>query len=116
MLKTGVAQVKIDVIHVDQVGKITVGRAPVIKKDINKNSQQLFIQVAALQNKTQIDKLAKSLKNLYQRPSKTKYEKGIYKLHLGPLTDEQEADKLLNVLKSNDYPGAYKVYSNSTYP
>ena len=111
MLKTGVANVKIEVIHVDQKGKVTVGRAPIIKKDTTKNNQQLFIQVAALQNKTQIDKLARNLKSLYQRPYKTRYEKGIYKLHLGPMTNEHEADKLLNVLKSKDYPGAYKVYS-----
>lgn len=112
MLKTGVAKVKIDVIHVDQTGTITVGRSPIIKKDAIKNNKQLFIQVAALQNKTQIDKLARHLKNLYQRPFKTKFEKGIYKLHLGPMTNEHEADKLLNALKSKDYPGAYKVYSD----
>jgi rare lipoprotein A len=112
MLKTGVAEVKIDVIHVDQEGKVTVGRAPIIREDTNNNNQRLFIQVAALQNKVQIDKLARSLETLYQRPYKTRFEKGIYKLHLGPMTNEHEADKLLNVLKKNDYPGAYKVYSD----
>ncbi|WP_339721545.1 septal ring lytic transglycosylase RlpA family protein [uncultured Paraglaciecola sp.] len=112
MLKTGVAEVKIDVVHVDQTGNITVGRNPIIQDAPNTNDQRLFIQVAALQNKTQIDKLAKTLTSLYQRPHKTRLEKGIYKLHLGPLSNEFEADKLLNVLKSNDYPGAYKVYAD----
>lgn len=112
MLKTGVAKVKIDVIHVDQEGKITVGRSPIIKKAINQNSQQLFIQVAALQNKTQVEKLAKRLQTQYQRPYKTRFEKGIYKLHLGPIPNVQEADKLLSLLKSEAYPGAYKVYSD----
>jgi rare lipoprotein A len=110
MFKTGVAEVKIDVIHVDQEGQITVGRSPIIKKQ-NSSSQRVFIQVAALQNKTQIEKMARSLKTLYQRPYKTKFEKGIYKLHLGPMTNEHEADKLLSVLKINNYPGAYKVYT-----
>jgi len=112
MLKTGVADVIIDVIHVDQEGQITVGRSPIIKKDTNSSQQRVFIQVAALQNKTQIDKLASGLKTLYQRPYQTKFEQGMYKLHLGPMTSEHEADKLLNVLKSNDYPDAYKVYAD----
>lgn len=112
ILKTGVGKVKIDVIHVDQTGEVTVGRSPtIIKEDTNRVDQQVFIQVAALQNKTQIDKLALGLKNLYQHPYKTRLEKGIYKLHLGPMKNEYEADILLNELKSKDYPGAYKIYS-----
>jgi rare lipoprotein A len=117
MLKTGVADVKIDVVHVDKSGIVTVGRSPsiispgIIKKNSNKTNRQVFIQVAALQNKAQIDKLAKNLKTLYQRPNTTRLERGIYKLHLGPMKNEDEADKLLTELKSNDYPGAYKIYS-----
>jgi rare lipoprotein A len=113
VLKTGITDVKLDVLHVDKAGKITVGRFPtIINKDINKVNQRVYIQVAALQNKTQIDKLANGLKFLYQRPFKTRFEKGIYKLHLGPMKNENEADELLNKLKSNDYPGAYKIYSD----
>ena len=113
ILKTGVGEVKIDVIHVDKEGEVTVGRSPtIIQNDINRANQQVFIQVAALQNKTQIDKLAFGLKTLYQHPYQTKLEKGIYKLHLGPMKNEDEANKLLNELKSKDYPGAYKIYSD----
>ncbi|MFT6988315.1 MAG: rare lipoprotein A [Paraglaciecola sp.] len=113
VLKHGVADVKLDVIHVDQAGKVTVGRFPaIINKKTKKTNQQVFIQVAALQNKKQIDKLARGLKTLYQRPFKTRLERGIYKLHLGPLKNEFEADKLLNELQSKNYPGAYKVYSD----
>jgi rare lipoprotein A len=113
VLKHGVADVKLDVIHVDQEGKVTVGRSPVINDaKTNKTNKQVFIQVAALQNKNQLNKLARGLKTLYQRPYKTRFDKGIYKLHLGPIENEHEADKLLNKLKNNDYPGAYKVYSD----
>jgi len=113
VLKHGVANVKLDVIHVDQAGKVTVGRSPVIiNQNTDKTGKQVFIQVAALQNKTQIDQLASGLKALYQRPYTTRFEKGVYKLHLGPMKNDHEADKLLNQLKSNDYPGAYKVYSD----
>ncbi len=113
MLETGVAEVKVDVIHVDKSGRITEGRNPTtIKRAPIKINQQVFIQVAAFQNKKEINKLANGLKNLYQRPYRTRFEEGIYKLHLGPLIDEQDANTLLNELKSNDYPGAYKVYSD----
>jgi len=112
MLKTGVAEVKVDVIHVDQQGNISVGRSPIIKKATNISNQRVFIQVAALQNKMQIEKMARGLETLYQRPYKTRFEKGIYKLHLGPMTNENEANEFLDLLKRNDYPGAYKVYSD----
>ncbi|PKG99054.1 septal ring lytic transglycosylase RlpA family protein [Paraglaciecola sp. MB-3u-78] len=116
VLKTGITDVKLDVIHVDPAGKITVGRFPTISntsnKDLNMTNQQVYIQVAALQNKTQIDKLASGLKSLYQHPFKTRFVQGIYKLHLGPIKNDHEADELLHELKSNDYPDAYKVYSD----
>jgi rare lipoprotein A len=111
MLEIGTAEVKIDVIYVDRVGNITVGHNPtIIKSAPIKTTQQVFIQVAALQERTQIDSLAKGLKNLYQRPYQTKFEKGIYKLRLGPMISEQDADTLLNELRSGRYPDAYKVY------
>lgn len=113
VLENGIADVRIDVIHVDQMGEVTIGRLPsMTNADTSKTNQQVFIQVMALQNKKQIDKLAIDLETLYQHPFKTRLEKGIYKLHLGPMKNEYEADKLLNQLKSNDYPRAYKVYSD----
>jgi rare lipoprotein A len=113
VLKTGITDVKLDVIHVDKAGTVTEGRFPTVSnKTPNMTDQQVYIQVAALQNKTQIDKLASGLKILYRHSYKTRFEKGIYKLHLGPIKNELEADELLNELKSNDYPGAYKIYSD----
>jgi rare lipoprotein A len=112
LLKSGVADVKLDVIHVDKTGNVTVGPLPVIaNNDKNNAEKQVFIQVVASQNKKKIQTLALGLKNLYQRTYKTTFEKGIYKLRLGPMENEYEADKLLNELKRNDYPSAYKVYS-----
>jgi rare lipoprotein A len=121
VLKHGVADVKLDVIHVDEMGQVTVGRSPTITtkhttkgitKSTTKTNQQVFIQVAALQNKRQIDELAKGLKILYQRPFQTRFEQGIYKLQLGPIRNDHEANKLLHELKRNDYPSAYKIYSD----
>ncbi|MBL4631128.1 MAG: septal ring lytic transglycosylase RlpA family protein [Paraglaciecola sp.] len=113
VLKTGVADVKLDVIHVHKKGQITVGRSTTLtKKNVSESKQRVFIQVVALQNKTQIDDVADNLKRLYQRPYTTKFEKGLYKLRIGPFKNEHEANKLLNKLKSNDYPDAYKVFRN----
>ena len=111
MLKTGVADVKLDVIHIDKTGTVTVGPLPVIaKSNKTKEEKQVFIQVVALQNKKQIQKLGHGLKTLYRRPYETTFEKGIYKLRLGPMKNDHEADKLLHQLKNNDYPSAYKIF------
>lgn len=111
MLKTGTSKVKVDVMHVDKTGQLTVGRQPIIATDSNAQSKpKVFIQVAALRNKHSIDKLANGLEVLYQRPYHAKYEKNIYKLRLGPLPTEADADQLLLELKNNGYPSAYKIY------
>lgn len=76
------------------------------------NSEQrgLYIQVTALSDAQKIDSLAKGLTMLYQVPSHTPSENGIYRLRLGPLLNEQAASKLLNELKASGYSSAYKLY------
>lgn len=111
MLKSGTTQVKVDVIHIDEAGQITVGNQPIIPQKPNDTiHQKVFIQVAALQNKNQIDKMANGLHLLYQHPYHAKFEQNVYKLRLGPLTNESDAEQLLDELKNSGYPGAYKVY------
>lgn len=119
VLKTGVAEVKLDVIHISQTGEMTVGKNAIMANDKTtktktniKTNKMIFIQVAALQNKVQVEKLGHGLKALYQHPYSTKLENGIYKLQLGPLKSESQANQLLSELKSNNYPSAYKIYSN----
>lgn len=112
MLKTGTAPVKLQVIHVSSQGDVTVGKErpkplPTIEAPQEK---ALFIQVAALQDQGKVDALAKGLTMLYQVPTHTPEDDGIFRLRLGPLNNEQEADKLLNELKANGYNNAYTVY------
>jgi rare lipoprotein A len=113
MLSTGVAQVKLDVIHVAQDGQITVGNSPTIKT-VNPpalaNNKSLFIQVAALSDQQKVKKIGKGLSTLYQLPHHTPEEKGMFRLQLGPIDNEQQATELLSHLKKNGYMGAYKVY------
>lgn len=114
MLSSGTAKVKLDVIHLDELGQMTVGRGPTIKpaspNPLNNINKNLYIQVAALQDKDKIEQLGNGLTTLYQVPFHSPLENGIYRLRLGPLTDEQSAAQLLGELKQNGYDGAYKVY------
>ena len=118
-LKSGVAKVKLDVIHVDPNGDITVGNGPTISADeysstdlahTPNNGKSWFIQVAALQDGDKVAQLASGLALLYQIPTHTPVEQGIYRLRLGPLASEQQAGELLNELKQNGYSQAYKLY------
>ncbi|MDP5030287.1 MAG: SPOR domain-containing protein [Paraglaciecola sp.] len=70
----------------------------------------VYLQVAALQDKSKIEMIGNALTNLYQIPYRVPFDGSIYRLQLGPLTDERAIEHLLNELKSNGYPGAYKVY------
>ncbi|UAA39936.1 septal ring lytic transglycosylase RlpA family protein [Paraneptunicella aestuarii] len=110
MLKTGTAHVKLEVVHVDEEGLITVGNQPILSPAITEKEQAVFIQVAALQDQEKIDALAKGLTTLYQVPTHVPAENGIYRLRLGPLENDHEANKLLTELKANGYDSAYKLY------
>jgi rare lipoprotein A len=115
MLSTGTVQVKLDVIHVAQDGQVTVGNTHTIEQKNTPrlaNIKSLFIQVAALNDHHKIKQIGKGLSFLYQLPHHLPEEKGLYRLQLGPLDNEQQAIDLLRDLKKNGYGGAYKVYLN----
>lgn len=122
MLSTGVAKIKMDVVHIDESGQMTVGVGPTIpalappqtptyaSASASASARKVFIQVAALQDKSKIDSLGTGLTALYQVPYHAPFENGLYRLQLGPLSDEQSSNLLLHELKINGYQGAYKVY------
>ena len=114
-LKTGIAEVKLDVIHVDKNGDITIGDGPTIAANSetqtnNAAQKSWFVQVAALQDQEKITQLASGLTSLYQVPAYTPSEQGIYRLRLGPLQTEQQASALVDDLKRSGYAQAYKLY------
>ncbi|TDF42364.1 septal ring lytic transglycosylase RlpA family protein [Alteromonadaceae bacterium M269] len=109
MLKTGVANVQIDVIHVDKQGNKTIAGNPVNKKPASKKSENWYVQVAALQDKKRADEIAQGLALLYQVKTHTPFETGVFKLRLGPLDNEDHAIKLLQEVKQNGYENAYKL-------
>jgi rare lipoprotein A len=116
VLSTGVAKVKLDVIHVSENGQVNIGNSQSLNylkaSEPNTPNKAFFIQVAALRNKQKITRMAKGLKSLYQVPYHTPEKGGMYRLQLGPINDEKVASELLAELKQNGYDGAYKVYQS----
>ena len=112
--KTGTANVKLDIMHVDRQGQLTVGNQPLIAPAVpvpDRQNKQLFIQVAALQDKTKAQRMARGLASLFQLPAVTPNDGQVYRLRLGPVQDESQATSLLEELKQRGFGGAYKVYA-----
>ncbi|MBU2876184.1 MULTISPECIES: septal ring lytic transglycosylase RlpA family protein [Alteromonadaceae] len=117
VLDTGTAHVKVEVMHVDQNGMLTVGNTPAPSASeiaSAKADNQLFIQVAALQDATKVQALAQGLQSQYQVSVNTPNENGLFRLHLGPLDDENHAEQLLQQLKLDGYNSAFRIYSQTT--
>ncbi|XOV78545.1 MAG: septal ring lytic transglycosylase RlpA family protein [Aestuariibacter sp.] len=117
VLSTGTTQVKIEVIHVAKNGAMHIGKTPYPLPsqdeypETDADTQQVFIQVAALQDQKKIGELARGLAVLYQVPTHTPVNDGVYRLRLGPFNNEQESDVLLRQLKLSGFDSAYKVYA-----
>ncbi|WJG07826.1 septal ring lytic transglycosylase RlpA family protein [Aliiglaciecola sp. LCG003] len=116
VLDTGTARVKVEVMHVDEAGELTVGLiqpAPPASLLESPSTQQKrwFVQVAALQDQSQIEKMALGLKNAYQVAINTPNENGLFRLHLGPLDDEFHANQLLEKLKLDGFNNAFRVFT-----
>lgn len=107
MLKTGVANVKLDVIHVSPAGNLTIGKPqPLIEQTPEK---QQYIQVLALKNKERITQLGKKLSASYGVPYRSISSNGLFKLQLGPIPQKTNINTLLNKIKNASYKNAYPV-------
>ena len=111
MLKTGTANIQLDVIHVEKGGNWILPDNAILTEEerLAKQSpkQELFIQVAALSNAEKIDEMAKVFSTLYQVPTRTAKAGAIYRLHLGPLDDAEHVADLLKTLKLRGYQKAF---------
>ncbi|WOI35953.1 septal ring lytic transglycosylase RlpA family protein [Alteromonas sp. CI.11.F.A3] len=86
--------------------------APVQSDNLPQTSMSLngyFIQVAALSNQKKAESISNVLSALYQVPTHMPVVGNVYKLQLGPIEDEALAHELLEQLKQNGYPQAYKI-------
>ncbi|MFT6896695.1 MAG: rare lipoprotein A [Paraglaciecola sp.] len=111
MLRSGSTQVKIDVIHVDKNGALTVGAGPTIDPPglpiVKPLSNPIYIQVTALQDKLKLKKIADGLASLYQISYMAPFEKGLYRLQLGPFSNDEHAEGMLSELRKSGYTDAY---------
>lgn len=73
------------------------------------STTQFYIQVAALTNADKAKSISNVLSALYQVPAHLPMTDNVYKLQLGPISDETVVTELLEQLKQNGYPNAYAV-------
>jgi rare lipoprotein A len=155
VLSTGVANVKVEVVHVDEDGVMTVGagkpQQPAVPPSLaqpdsspvmiamsntkttlqdrvelesalppisvslatslanDKKQDQIFVQVAAFSNPETVLELSTGLARLYQVPANAPLIDNIYRLRLGPLKNEQKAEKLIQALKSIGFDSAFTL-------
>jgi rare lipoprotein A len=69
----------------------------------------LFVQVTATSDAGKAKDLATGLSNLLQVPNSIPKLNEIYRLHLGPIENEQTAQKLIQDLKKMGFDKAFKV-------
>nr|WP_250207415.1 septal ring lytic transglycosylase RlpA family protein [Alteromonas oceanisediminis] len=127
-LKTGTAPVLLEVIHIDEQNRVTVGNNPTISyaeyaglaipepvappttaNAEESTREEIFIQVAALSDKQRVQQLSSDLFELYQVPTGADERDNVYRLRLGPIANEHLAELLLRELQSNGYPSAFTV-------
>ncbi len=101
MLKTGTANVKIEVIYIASPESNALAEL--------KNTKLHYIQVLASSNKSKLDALSKELENKYQVKTRILAVNNLYKLQLGPIGQKQLATELNQQLKNHGYPQSYLV-------
>jgi rare lipoprotein A len=69
----------------------------------------VFVQVAATSDEKKARELATGLSNLLQVPNSIPKVNNVYRLHLGPLENEQTAKKLIQDLKNIGFNNAFRV-------
>lgn len=133
--KYGVADVKMEVLDVNEAGEIRIGSSPQLyvfengellakrsaqeklseKTLLAQNSapqpipQSLFVQVMAMENGDKIREFASSLSSLLQVPNVVPKIANIYRLQLGPLETEQKAQNIIQELKKIGFEQAFTI-------
>ncbi len=101
MLKSGTANVKVDVIYIQSPESIALAKL--------KETKLHYIQVLASSDKAKLNVISRKLENEYQLKTRILSGNNLYKLQLGPIGQRRIATQLNNELKSNGYPQSYLV-------
>lgn len=72
----------------------------------------LFVQVTAISDGNKAKEIATGLSNLLQVPNSIPKLNNLYRLHLGPIKNEQIAQKLIQDLKKIGFDNAFRVEFN----
>lgn len=105
MLKTGTANVEIQA--------ITQFNSPAIKAVAQKtklktSTTKRYIQVFATRSSELAKSTASALAEKYQQHVVWPINKGIFRVQLGPINNENELEKILALLQGSGYPKAYR--------
>jgi len=71
-----------------------------------------YIQVFATQHKHIAKQKAQQLKKIVSHQIKTPHKNGIYRVKIGPFSDQIKLEQALTKLKKSGYPKAFKSYIN----
>jgi rare lipoprotein A len=119
-LSSGTAKITLEVIHVDEDNMVTVANNPSIPLDqyldpspIEHKSNQLFIQIAAFNDKAKAESLAQAANVIYQHPATISSAKNkVYRTLIGPIDNRTLADALLLDVKGTGYDQAFIYLSD----
>lgn len=124
VIKTGVANVSIEVVHVDPNGLITIGKGPTQAPqipldnetavealvDAQRDDDHIFVQVAAISDAAKVQQISDDLSSLYDVAVHTPLVDNIYRLRLGPFKTEQNARQLIEELKNIGFDSAFPLF------
>ncbi|MDB2387477.1 septal ring lytic transglycosylase RlpA family protein, partial [Shewanella sp.] len=101
MLKTGTADVQLEVIHIANPESIALAQM--------KETKQHFIQVVASSSQSRLTQLATQLEKKYGVKSRLQESNNLYRLQLGPFKQAKQANTLTDTLKNQGYPESYLI-------
>jgi rare lipoprotein A len=89
----------------------TIDQAPQLTEE-SLEDPLLFVQVTASSDGNKVQDLASGLSNLLQVPNNIPKLDNVYRLHLGPIENEQSAKKLILSLQKIGFENAFQVEFN----
>ena len=107
---------KVELNTASSVKPTDIVQAAPIKTDNINQQRQRFVQVLASRDSARLNTLGEQLSAKYKQDHHVIADKEIYKLRLGPLQSEPQAQALKEALQNNGYHGAYMLYTRASLP
>ena len=107
---------KVELNTASSVKPTDIVQAAPIKTDNINQQRQRFVQVLASRDSARLKTVGEQLSAKYKQNHHVIADKEIYKLRLGPLQSEPQAQALIEALQNNGYHGAYMLYTKASLP